>query len=104
MWPWTDGGYPHTDDWCSVRPLIISARWFSYRYLRLFGSTTADAEDRFKSEGHGAISTYDLFRLVRAVQSKEILLTPDRLTQLFTTVGIFDHALFTEGPQSALES
>jgi hypothetical protein len=61
---------------------------------KLFGSTTTDAEERLTAEGHGAISTYDLFRLFRAVQAKEITLSPGRLTQLFATVGIFDYESF----------
>lgn len=54
----------------------------------MFGSGTEEAKQRLQAEGHGAISTFDLFRLVRECQAKEINLTQGHLTSLFTTVGI----------------
>ena len=56
----------------------------------MFGSGTSEAEQRLQAEGHGAISTFDLFRLVRACQAKEVELTQGHLTSLFTTIGILD--------------
>ena len=60
----------------------------------MFSTGTAEAEQRLQAEGHGAISTFALFRLVRACQAKEVEITPEQLTGLFTTVGIFDFESF----------
>lgn len=60
----------------------------------MFSSGTAEAEQRLQAEGHGAISTFDLFRLVHACQAKEVELTQKHLTGLFTTVGILDFESF----------
>lgn len=60
----------------------------------MFGTGTTEAEQRLQAEGHGAISTYDLFRLVHACQAKEVNLSKEHLTSLFSTVGIFDFESF----------
>ncbi len=60
----------------------------------MFGTGTAEAEQRLQAEGHGAITTFDLFQLVRACLAKEVVLTQDHLTDLFTTVGILDFKSF----------
>ena len=44
--------------------------------------------------GHGALSTYDLYRLIRGVQRKEITLTPEALLRFLTPTGILDFEQF----------
>lgn len=60
----------------------------------MFGSGTADARERLLAEGHGAISTFDLYRLIRAVQKNEIQLQAETVRKLLRTEGILDFETF----------
>lgn len=70
----------------------------------MFGSTTADLEERLLSEGHGAIGTYDLYRIARAGQRGQIQLSAERIQDLLNTEGILDYAKFVASCGSASAS
>lgn len=57
---------------------------------QMFGSGTTQANDRLKDAGHSAISTLDLFRLIRAAQQGEITLSQEVLVSFLTVEGILD--------------
>jgi hypothetical protein len=61
---------------------------------QMFGTGTAEAQERLLAEGHGAIGTYDLYRIARAVQRGEVKLSAEKLLELLTTEGIFDYSKF----------
>ena len=60
----------------------------------MFGTGTAEGQDRLTSEGHGAIATYDLYRLIRSVQREEDQLGCEDLQRLLETEGIFNFDTF----------
>lgn len=56
----------------------------------MFGSASAQAEERLLTAGHGAISSFDLYRLYRAIQCEEVMLRAEDLLRLLNTEGILD--------------
>jgi len=60
----------------------------------MFGTGTTEARERLLAEEHGAISTFDLYRLVRAMQRHEVHLGSDDLLKLLLTEGIVDFEEF----------
>lgn len=60
----------------------------------MFGTGSTEAQERLVAAGHGALSTYDLYRLIRGVQRKEITLTPEALLRFLTPTGILDFEQF----------
>jgi hypothetical protein len=54
----------------------------------MFGANTDEAEERLRSAGHGALSTFDLYRLVRSIQRKEFSFDSKRLAAVLTPSGI----------------
>jgi hypothetical protein len=70
----------------------------------MFGTGTADARERLMAERHGAISTWDLYQILRAVQREEIKLTDEALLRLLTTEGIFDLSVWLSDARSLSDS
>jgi hypothetical protein len=60
----------------------------------MFGLATDEAAERLSAEGHGAIETCGLFRLLRAVQRRQVSLTSDILMRLLYSVGMVDMSEF----------
>jgi hypothetical protein len=60
----------------------------------MFGTGTAEAKERLISEGRGALGTYDLYRIFRAIQTGRMARTPELIRDLLATEGIFDYPAF----------
>ena len=60
----------------------------------IFGSATAQAKERLLTAGHGAISSFDLYRLSRAIQRGDLILQAEDLLRLLRTERIFDFETF----------
>lgn len=60
----------------------------------MFGSGTSEARDRLNADGRGAIGTFDLYRLIRATQRKEVQAQPSDFLGLLVNVGILDFEEF----------
>ena len=70
----------------------------------MFGSGTAQAQSRLVDAGHTAMSTYDLFRLIRAVQRADLALTADDVVSLLTAGGILDLEQFIKQVQAKMSA
>lgn len=62
----------------------------------MFGSGTAQANERLKDAGHRAISTLDLFKLIRAAQRNDFKLGQAQLEALFLKDGILSFEDFVK--------
>ncbi len=60
----------------------------------MFGTGTAQARDRLVDAGYGAMTTFDLYRLLRAVHRNEAALRAEDLAKLLSTEGILDFEEF----------
>ena len=65
----------------------------------MFESGTAEANDRLKAAGHGAIATYDLFRLLRSQQRGESVKQED-VFMILCTEGILGFEKFSNTPET----
>ncbi len=64
---------------------------------QIFGTGTAQAKQRLLDAGHGAISTYDLYRLLRIVQRNQAIVMATDLRKLLCAQGILDFEEFSAG-------
>lgn len=85
----------------SVQSLLIAN--FNYaggldprKRAEMFGTGTAQARHRLEDAGYGAISTFDLYRLLRTVQRNEVSMRAEDLVKLLSTEGILDFEEFRE--------
>src|SRR5437867_1121339 len=56
----------------------------------IFGTATTQVREQLEASGHGAISTFDLFRLLRLVQRGEVKLTAAAVLKLLRTEGLLN--------------
>jgi hypothetical protein len=61
---------------------------------QFFGSGTLEAHERLVSEGHGALTTYDLYRITRLLQRKLVHFSGQHLNEVLRTVGLLDFETF----------
>lgn len=70
----------------------------------MFGSGTVQAQSRLVDAGHTAISTYDLFRLIRTVQRGDLALTAEDVVSFLTGDGILEFERFIKKVQTKLSA
>ncbi|MBI1847545.1 MAG: hypothetical protein HY294_11400 [Candidatus Rokubacteria bacterium] len=67
----------------------------------MFGDEIAAVHERLLQAHHGAMSGWDLFRVIRAQQRRDIALMPDDVLRVLTAVGLFDFDTFIAAQRGA---